>query len=226
MENRPCTLGKYSIGVGDRFAHQARAQLEACLIALRNGIEVTPVWNKSNREHTIIASDPSSTRQAADAAVQALAWGLPYYCDADHITSQTVARFLDACDFYTIDVADFIGQAAPVSEVDAFVSRHSELLGTIELPGIDEPFLMTTETLRGAAGKYLNAVDKADDVYRIILQAKGAANFIPEISMDETDTAQSPVDLLIILAAVADKAFPFRPSHQNSAAGSTREWIM
>jgi hypothetical protein len=71
-------LPHFSIGVGDRFAHQAKAQLQACLLAEKAGVEVIPVWNKSNREHTIIGSEPSETRAAADAAVLALGWTKPY----------------------------------------------------------------------------------------------------------------------------------------------------
>ena len=112
MNTRPLELGKFSIGVGDRFAHQAKAQLQACMLAAEAGVEVIPVWNKSNREHNIIGSEPSQTRVAADAAVQALGWTKPYYCDADHINLTTVERFLAPCDFYTIDVADAIGKAA------------------------------------------------------------------------------------------------------------------
>src|ERR1700712_5002327 len=67
-------LPRFSIGVGDRFAHQAKAQLAACLLAAEAGVEVVPVWNKSNREHTIIGSEPSQTRIAADEAVRALGW--------------------------------------------------------------------------------------------------------------------------------------------------------
>jgi len=61
-------LGKYSIGMGDRFAHQARAQLRACIKAAEQGVEVIPVWNKSNREHMTICSEPASVRAAAEAA--------------------------------------------------------------------------------------------------------------------------------------------------------------
>ena len=68
------TLEKYSFGVGDRFAHQAKAQLRACVMAAQQGAEVIPVWNKSNREHLTIGSDPAATRAAADAAVKALHW--------------------------------------------------------------------------------------------------------------------------------------------------------
>src|SRR5229473_8118927 len=105
-------LPKFSVGVGDRFAHQAKAQLAACVLAAKAGVEVAPVWNKSNREHTIIGSEPSQTRREADAAVKELGWTKPYFLDADHINLKTVGRFLDPCDFFTLDVADLIGQAA------------------------------------------------------------------------------------------------------------------
>jgi hypothetical protein len=176
--------------------------------ALDHGIEVVPVWNKSNREHVIIGSEPASARQAAEAAVKTLAWKLPYFCDADHITLQTVGRFLDSCDFFTIDVADFIGQAAPPADIDHFVKRRAELLGHIQLEGTDKVFEITQEKLRQTAQKYLTAVKKAGEVYRKVEGVKGAGNFIPEVSMDETDSAQSPAELLIILAAIADEGIP------------------
>lgn len=208
MSDQNLKLGRYSIGVGDRFAHQAKAQLAASARALAEGIEITPVWNKSNREHMIIGSEPISVRQAADEAVKALGWTRPYFCDADHITLQTVDRFLSACDFYTLDVADSIGQAADEQEIEAFVARHSQLTGTIHLDATGDSFEITTEMLQQTAAKYLAAVKKAAEVYRKIVAAKGEGNFIPEISMDETDIAQTPVELLIILAAIADEKIP------------------
>jgi hypothetical protein len=36
-------LDKYSLGVGDRFAHQGRAQLRACVQAAKLGVTVVPV---------------------------------------------------------------------------------------------------------------------------------------------------------------------------------------
>ena len=207
-EESDVKLSKFSIGVGDRFAHQAKAQLQACIQALDHGVEVIPVWNKSNREHTIIGSEPLSARQAADAAVKALDWKHPYYLDADHITLQTVGRFLGPCDFFTIDVADFIGQPAEASGIENFVKRHPELLGSIQLAGADAAFEITKADLTQTAQKFLAAVKKAGEVYRAIESAKGAGNFIAEVSMDETDLAQSPVDLLIILAAIADEGIP------------------
>src|SRR5713226_7347711 len=132
-------LPKFSVGVGDRFAHQAKAQLAACIKAADAGVEVVPVWNKSNREHMIIGSEPGATRVAADAAVKELGWTKPYFLDADHINLKTVGRFLEPCDFFTLDVADLIGQPADAGEVAAFVKRHPELIGTVKIPRITEP---------------------------------------------------------------------------------------
>src|ERR1700683_3212987 len=116
------TINKFSLGVGDRFAHQAAAQLRACILASEQGAEIVPVWNKSNREHNIVGSEPASVRAAADAAVARLHWSKPYHVDADHIGLTTVDRFLCASDFYTLDVADAIGRPAPDDAVSAFVA--------------------------------------------------------------------------------------------------------
>jgi hypothetical protein len=210
MDHSSVKLSKYSIGTGDRFAHQAKPQLQACIHALERGIQVVPVWNKSNREHTIIGSEPLSVRQSADTAVKELGWTHPYFCDADHITSQTVSRFLNACDFYTIDVADYIGVPGADSDIANFVKSRSALLGRIQLEGTSDSFEITPDILQKTAKKYLTAVKRAGEVYRTIVNAKGKGSFIPEISMDETDTAQSPVELLIILAAIADEGIPIQ----------------
>jgi hypothetical protein len=208
MTSSVLELGKFSIGVGDRFAHQARAQLQACVDAEHAGIEVIPVWNKSNREHIIIGSEPSQTRAAADAAVKALGWKKPYFCDADHINLTTVDRFLGPCDFYTIDVADYIGKPADPSAIERFLQRRSDLTGKVQLEGVSEPFEITPALLRSTAAKFLFAVEEAGKVYRKIEAAKGKGNFISEVSMDETDAAQTPAELLIILAAIADEGIP------------------
>jgi hypothetical protein len=203
-------LPKYSIGTGDRFVHQAKAQLQACMLAVNAGVEVVPVWNKSNREHTIIGSEPASTRTAADEAVKALHWTKPYFCDADHIGLATVDRFLDACDFYTIDVADFIGKAADSVAVDTFVQAHPELLGEIKIDGIEQSLKISSEFLKATANKYLAAIQQAAVIYQKIDSKKGAGSFITEVSMDETDTPQTPAELLIILAAAADEGIPLQ----------------
>ena len=203
-------LSRYSIGVGDRFAHQARAQLRAFILASEQGVEVVPVWNKSNREHNFIGTEPVSVRNAAVAAVRDLNWTKPWHVDADHINLDTVERFLEPSDFFTIDVAHFIGTPAAPADLDAFVARHPELIGTVTIPGIDQPFTTTRESVAKIAGSYLAAVQEAGRIYRHIESRKGADNFITEVSMDETDDPQTPPQLLVILAAIADERIPIQ----------------
>ncbi len=203
-------LPKYSLGMGDRFAHQAKAQLRACIMAADAGVNVAPVWNKSNREHLIIGSEPSGTREAADAAVQELGWTEPYFLDADHINLKTFERFVTPCDFFTIDVADNIGQKSDDAEIAKFVDRHPELIGSIAIPRIDEPFHIDRAFVEKTAKQFLAAVQHAGEIYRAIAAEKGEDNFVAEISMDETDSPQTPPELLIILAAVADEKLPIQ----------------
>ncbi len=204
------TLEKFSLGVGDRFAHQAKAQLQACLMAAERGATVIPVWNKSNREHGIVGSEPPSVRAAADLAVTQLGWKQPYYVDADHINLGTVDRFIDASDFYTLDVAAAIGQPASAADLDAFAAGHPELTGTVKIPGIDEPFAITREAVAAIAAKYLAAAQQAGAIYRHIAAKRGAREFITEVSMDETDSPQTPPELLVILAAIAGEKIPIQ----------------
>jgi hypothetical protein len=64
---------------------------------------------------------------------------------------------------------------------------------------------MTRADVERVAAKYLLAVQDAAKIYRYIAAKKGAENVIAEVSMDETDTPQTPPELLIILAALADQ---------------------
>lgn len=201
-------LEKFTLGVGDRFAHQAGAQLQAFISAAESGAQIIPVWNKSHREHTIIGSEPGSVRSAADSAVRGLGWEHPYHVDADHIGLGNVDLFMEASDFFTIDVADFIGQTAPVATIEAFVQRHPELIGAVTVEGLAAPLTISQDDVRKTAGTFLLAVQEAGKVYQHILAAKGPGNFIPEISMDETDSPQTPQELLVILAAIADEGIP------------------
>ena len=202
-------LGKFSLGMGDRFAHQAKAQLQACVLAAEKGAQVTPVWNKSNREHTIIGSQPDSVRAAAQKAVKDLNWKKPWHIDADHIRLETVDKFLASSDFFTIDVADSIGKAASPDAIKKFIDRHPELVGKIVIPDASDAFKTTRADVERVAGKYLFAVQEAGAIYRHIEKAKGG-KFITEVSMDETDSPQTPPELLIILAALADEKIPLQ----------------
>ena len=202
-------LGKYSFGTGDRFSHEGKAQL-AALIEAKNkyGIDFVPVWNKSNREHQIIGTDPMDTRREADEAINTLGYGKPYYVDADHINMNNVDRFMDASDFFTIDVADYIGKATDADSTEKFVQNNLKYAGNLVIPGIEKPFKVDHELIETMAGKYLFAVQEAGRIYRHIADRKGADNFVTEVSMDEVDSPQTPIEIFFILSALAQEGVP------------------
>ena len=133
----------------------------------------------------------------------------PYFLDADHIRLETVDRFLPHSDFYTIDVADWIGRPAPPEATRRFLDRQAGLARAAEAAGL-APAGTGPAALEKIVNKYLLAVLEAGKIYRHIAKARGAASFVTEVSMDETDTPQSPMDLLVILAALSGEGIPLQ----------------
>jgi hypothetical protein len=203
-------LAKYSFGVGDRFSHQAQAQLSAFQKANEQGVEITPVWNKSYREHNIISSNPVTTREQADLAVRELNWTGDYFVDADHVTFDSVDFFLESSDFFTLDVADFIGKPANEENIQAFVSKNRRYIGELQIGDISEKFEINDALLENIARKYLKAIEAAGKTYRKIEASKGSGKIVVEVSMDETDQPQTPLEIFFILAGLAGERIPVK----------------
>ncbi len=204
------TLGKYSFGLGDRFGHQGSAQLRAIIEAGRHGIEITPVWNKSNREHVTIGTQPSDVRTEADDVTRKAGFGKNYFVDADHINFDTVDRFIGSSDFFTIDVASYIGKKADEKEISGFLSAATRYEGELRIPGIAKSFNVPAQQITRIAEKYLFAAIKAWEIYSKIEKIKGSGNFITEVSMDEVPEPQTPVELFFILRMLASKNIPLQ----------------
>ena len=203
-------LERYSLGIGDRFGREGRAQLRALQAAAAEGVGITPVWNKSHREHTLIGTAPSDTRRAADAAVQAAGWREPFYVDADHFSLATVDAFVEACDFFTIDVADRIGQPPPPAEAAGFVQALSRFRGRLDVDGLGEPITIDEALLARVASQYLGAVLEAGRVFARIAARKDPRDLVLEVSFDEAGAPQTPAELLLILAALGRQGLPVR----------------
>jgi hypothetical protein len=204
------TLGKYSFGLGDRFGHQGLAQLKAITEASKHGIEITPVWNKSNREHITIGTSPSDVRSEADLVTREAGFTGAYYVDADHINYDTVDRFIESSDFFTIDVASYIGKKASDSDIAKFLDENAGYAGDIVIPGIRRSFTISRDDLVKMAEKYLFAAKKAREIYLKIENSKGRDNFVTEISMDEVPDPQTPVELFFILRMLAGENIPLQ----------------
>ena len=201
-------IEKFSIGIGDRFGKQGLAQLRAVQQAEKAGAIVVPVWNKSNREHTLIGTKPDDVRAEADEAVKRGGWKHAYHVDADHIGVKNVDGFLAASDFYTLDVADYIGQPPDDAALAAFVKDMAPHKGTLRIPGVDASFEVTDAVLEKIGRTYLYAVMEAGRTYRHVVAAKGADNIIPEVSTDEAMEPQLPFELYFILGALAREKVP------------------
>ena len=193
----------YSVGVGDRFGREGLAQLRAFQSAEERGTVIVPVWNKSFREHSLIGTGPDDVRAEADSAVRAAGWKHAYHVDADHIGMKTVDGFIASSDFFTLDVADFIGKPPPDGQVEAFVREMAPFRGALRIPGVATSFDVTNETLERIGRQYLYAVSEAGRTYRHIAAAKGEDNFITEVSVDEATEAQLPFELFFVLGALA-----------------------
>lgn len=201
-------ISKYSIGIGDRFAHEAGAQLKALLKAKNElNIDIIPVWNKSNREHNLIGSNPSDTRNVIQKVIKDAKWQGQYFLDADHINFSNVDRFLTPCDFFTLDVADYIGKEATRQEIDSFVAKNEKYIGKLIIDGI-EPLSISREFLLHFAKTYLYATNEAAKLYQYIESKKGKDNFVTEVSMDEVNEPQKPLELFFILKNLADLNVP------------------
>jgi hypothetical protein len=196
-------IEKYSLGIGDRYGHQGVAQLRALVCAKNQGVSIVPVWNKSKREHSLIGSIPNDARKEADNAVKELGWKDSYYIDADHIGIKTVDNFIECCNFFTIDVADFIGQYPTDQNVASFQKLAAPYIGKINIPGISRQFEITECKIKEFAKKYLVAIKEAALIYNHILSIKGADSFITEVSLDENEQPQSPEELFFILLGIS-----------------------
>ena len=195
-------LKKYSFGIGDRFAQQGIAQLKAFERALQHQVDITPVWNKSCREHKTVHSNPESVRLEADEAIKILGWKDNYLVDADHINLSNVDEFLSASDFFTIDVADHINGHIRHEEIEYFIKINSRFIGQTHIPGIADALDISRDFIWYTGEKFLRAIQEAANIFQYIKGKKGK-DFIAEVSMDEVEDPQTPVDLLMILSGLA-----------------------
>ena len=198
-------IEKYSFGTGDRFGKQGSAQLAAIQKINEDGFHVVPVWNKSNREHGYVNTKQADVLAEARQAIHDNEWKGNFYVDADHIGLGNVDSFLEYSNFFTIDVAHHIGKACLPGDRQDFIARYATYLGPFHIPGIDEMFEVTDSLLGTIADKYLTAIQEVKVIYEYIAERKGAENFIPEVSMDECDIAQTPLELFFILAEIHHK---------------------
>ena len=128
-----------------------------------------------------------------------------YFVDADHINLETVVPYIKVSDFFTLDVASFIGKESKQEDIVDFIASCDKYMGKLHVPGIEEPLEVTNEILENIAYSFLAAIQQASEIYEYLKKEKGEGNFITEVSMDEVETPQTPLHMLFILKMLADK---------------------
>ena len=131
-------IEKYSLGMGDRFARQGKAQLQAIMQARALGIEVTPVWNKSNREHTLVGTEPASVLAEAESAVAALGFDGSFHIDADHINFVRIVDVVGSIN-PVLGQQDSLGNLVNDPYPTAFASGGFDLDGVAVMNRVPEP---------------------------------------------------------------------------------------
>mgnify|MGYP001547510708 CR=1 FL=1 len=201
-------LPRFSMGIGDRFGLQGQAQLKAFFRAKELGVDITPVWNKSHREHTIIGTHPDHVKLEADEATKSMDWQDAYFVDADHISIHNVDLFMASSSFFTIDIAESIGQSSAGDSIAYFKNQLEPYLDSISQRSSKTSLILDTKTINRFSEKYLAAIQEAQIVYQQIKTKKGDASSIIEVSLDETAEPQSPEEIFLILAALALHKIP------------------
>jgi hypothetical protein len=201
-------IPKYSFALGDSFAGQVQPQLLAFVHAARQGIDVVPVWSMSRRQRLVAGATPSSIRSEVDAAVESTGWAGRRFIGSGRVGIATVDPLLRCCDWFTLDVAHLPNRTASVTSIGDFVERHSCLIGSVRIEGMDRPLEITPDIFLRTAHHYLPAIEEAGRVYRYIADRVGAGRFVTEIAMDQAGYPRTAEELLLILAMVASEKIP------------------
>ena len=73
---------------------------------------------------------------------------------------------------------------------------------------LKEKIFVSEEMIRVVGTQFLAAIKEAGRIYRHIEETKASGDFVTEVSMDESDTPQTPIELLFILAGLARENIP------------------
>jgi hypothetical protein len=87
------------------------------------------------------------------------------------------------------------------------VLSQSRYVGALDIPGAGS-YEVSRDDIRGVAATFLKAVQQAGAIYRHITEKKGSEDFIAEVSMDETENPQTPLEMFFILAMIAEEGIP------------------
>ena len=202
-------LAKSSLGVGDRFGHQAGAQLQACMMAARarghgdSGVEQVQPGARDRGLRAGLGQGGCRRGRPPHGVGEAVSRGCGPHQPEHGGPLHRRQRFLH----YRRG-----GRHRP-----AGAGRRSWTLSSPRIRNWPAGWICPASRRRSKSdatwrprsrAKYLFAAQEAGRIYRHIAERRNGRPFITEVSMDETDEPQTPPQLLVILAALADEGVP------------------
>ena len=121
---------------------------------------------------------------------------------------ETVGEFLRGSNFFTLDVADFVGDAPDGSALEDWLDSLNPYYKALEIEGLEEPLVLSRDSAKAAGMQFFSAIQKAGELYRSIESSKSDSPFVTEVSIDETDQAQGPEEIFYLLSMMARERIP------------------
>lgn len=219
---KPVPLGlATSAGFGDRLGQATPGHVAAV-----RGTGVAPIFaQQSVRENTRTGRTPQQVLDDAMWAVFETGWREPWGADADHLKQPAdVKPFADAgYTFYTVDPGDYVDDAAETDTVETLRDKVARLdwqalhstweqacarYTTVQVAALaggsaDEAALLK------AFAKYGAAIVHTAHMTRAVFDSVSGGAFEMEVSVDETGTATSLLEHVVIAGELIRLGVPF-----------------
>jgi hypothetical protein len=200
-----------SFGFGDRLGLATPGH-----IASARDTKFAPIFaQQSVRENARTGRSPQQVMDDARRAVEAAQWDLPWGADADHLKAlEDLPPFVEAgYTFFTVDPGEYVDNSADADSLEGLerkiVSLNWEELSASYLYQNDEQVWgrFEVESLMRAAVKYGKAIQHAVTMFKRLSQMKDQFDF--EVSVDETDSATTPLEHFFIANELTRKKVKF-----------------
>jgi hypothetical protein len=211
---QPSLLGlRSSFGFGDRLGLATPGHLAA----LKHGPLLPVLAQQSVRELSRTQRTPSEVLAAAQRGIVSTGYTGLWGADADHLKTREDVEALAAggFTFFTIDPSAFVQNRADYLQGNALAEAAAEVVATgafeslaqveslylgkrFELPGDAELVFNDREALVRAVVKYGAAIAYAAQMAGWIETARKGLGADIEVSVDETDSATTPLEHLFI----------------------------
>lgn len=201
-------LGKYSIGFNNSITHPEIAQLAAIQLATNNGIQITPVWNKTYTEHLQTKSTAAEFQNYIEESRKQANWKADYFIDSENITNENIEFFLPHCNYFTFSISDFISNKPTDDKINKLHKLANTFFGTIVIDELSKPISFTENDINLFADKYLGAIENISKLHQVIQNKKGNGNYLVEISAFDLDAPLSTIETFFLFASLFIEKIP------------------